>query len=81
MTKFILFSIASLFLWITTPNHNDKTPTSVTQEKTIVWTVTEGEANTIISGLNELPAKTANPLIQKLIMQAQKQLQDTIKKK
>ena len=32
------------------------------------------EANTIIAGLQELPAKIANPLTQKLQMQAQEQL-------
>lgn len=36
--------------------------------------VTEQEANMIIAGLQELPAKVANPLTQKLQMQAQEQL-------
>ena len=36
--------------------------------------VTVEEANTILAGLQELPAKTANPLTQKLLKQAQEQL-------
>jgi len=82
--KIFLFALTASILWLTTdynPKPQTKNLTLTTQEKNIIWTVTEGEANTIITGLNELPAKTANPLIQKLIMQAQKQLQDTIKKK
>lgn len=36
--------------------------------------VTEQEANMIIAGLQELPAKLANPLTQKLQTQAQEQM-------
>lgn len=32
------------------------------------------EINTILAGLQELPAKTANPLTNKLVKQAQEQL-------
>ena len=85
MTKFILFSITTLILWITTPNNpkpKESVLTSVTQEKNIVWTVTEGEANLVIQALQELPAKISNPLTQKLIQQAQQQMaKDTIPKK
>jgi len=38
------------------------------------FTVTEQEANMIIAGLQELPAKVANPLTRKLQDQAQEQL-------
>jgi predicted DNA-binding transcriptional regulator YafY len=36
--------------------------------------VTEQEANAILTGLQELPARVANPLSQKLQQQAQEQL-------
>lgn len=36
--------------------------------------VTEQEANVILAGLQELPAKVANPLTRKLQEQAQEQL-------
>ena len=36
--------------------------------------VTYEEANIILAGLQELPAKVANPLTQKLQMQAQEQM-------
>ena len=36
--------------------------------------VTEQEANLILAGLQELPAKVANPLTRKLQEQAQEQL-------
>lgn len=53
------------------------------QERTFTFTVTETEANSILQGLNELPAKIANPLIQKLVSQAasQVQLSDSLTKK
>lgn len=38
------------------------------------FTVTEQEANMIIAGLQELPAKVANPLTRKLQEQAQEQM-------
>lgn len=38
------------------------------------FTVTEQEANMIVAGLQELPAKLANPLTQKLQKQAQEQM-------
>jgi hypothetical protein len=37
-------------------------------------TVTEQEANIILAGLQELPAKIANPLTRKLQEQAQEQM-------
>jgi outer membrane murein-binding lipoprotein Lpp len=45
-------------------------------ETTILnFTLTFEEANTIIAGLQELPAKIANPLTQKLQQQARDQIQ------
>jgi len=38
------------------------------------FTVTEQEANMIVAGLQELPAKLANPLTKKLQDQAQEQM-------
>jgi hypothetical protein len=38
------------------------------------FTVTEQEANMILAGLQELPAKLANPLTRKLQEQAQEQM-------
>lgn len=38
------------------------------------FTVTEQEANLLVAGLQELPAKVANPLTKKLQEQAQSQL-------
>lgn len=38
------------------------------------FTVTEQEANMIVAGLQELPAKLANPLTKKLQEQAQVQM-------
>ena len=38
------------------------------------FTVTEQEANMILAGIQELPAKVANPLTQKLQTQAQEQM-------
>lgn len=40
----------------------------------ITLKVTVEEANTILAGLQELPAKKANPLTNKLVKQAQEQL-------
>ena len=36
------------------------------------FTLTEDEANLVLAGLQELPAKLANPLTKKLIEQAEK---------
>lgn len=46
------------------------------QEKDTIITlkITVEEANTILSGLQELPAKVSNPLTNKLVKQAQEQL-------
>lgn len=44
------------------------------KDKVITLEVTVEEANTILAGLQELPAKTANPLTQKILKQAQEQL-------
>ena len=38
------------------------------------FTVTEQEANMILAGIQELPAKVANPLTRKLQEQAQEQM-------
>lgn len=38
------------------------------------FTVTEQEANTLLAGIQELPARVANPLTQKLQKQAQEQM-------
>jgi hypothetical protein len=38
------------------------------------FTLTYSEANAILAGLQELPAKIANPIIQKMQQQAQTQL-------
>lgn len=82
LNKIVFTLLAWVLLSFATDKPKEETLPLKQQERNIVWTVTETEANTIITGLNELPAKTANPLIQKLIMQAQQQLAaDTIKKK
>jgi hypothetical protein len=44
------------------------------KDKIIVIELTVEEANTVLAGLQELPAKTANPLTQKIVKQAQEQL-------
>jgi hypothetical protein len=44
------------------------------QDTIITLKVTVEEANTILAGLQELPAKKANPLTNKLVKQAQEQL-------
>ena len=40
----------------------------------ITLIVTVEEANTLLAGLQELPAKVSNPLTNKLVKQAQEQL-------
>jgi hypothetical protein len=42
--------------------------------KTFTFELTEDEANVILSGLQELPAKVCNPLSQKLVEQAKAQV-------
>ena len=44
------------------------------KDKIITIELTVEEANTVLAGLQELPAKTANPLTQKILKQAQEQL-------
>ena len=44
------------------------------KDKLITIEITVEEANTVLAGLQELPAKTANPLTQKILKQAQDQL-------
>ena len=44
------------------------------ETKTLTFELTIEEANTVLAGLQELPAKLANPLTQKLQEQARKQL-------
>jgi hypothetical protein len=46
------------------------------KDKIITIELTVEEANTVLAGLQELPAKTANPLTQKILKQAQAQLPD-----
>jgi hypothetical protein len=46
------------------------------KDKVIILEITVEEANTVLAGLQELPAKTANPLTQKILKQAQAQLPD-----
>lgn len=46
-----------------------------TEKDTIITLqITVEEANTILAGLQELPAKVSNPLTNKLVLQAQEQL-------
>ena len=44
------------------------------KDKIIIIEITVEETNTVLAGLQELPAKTANPLTQKILKQAQDQL-------
>jgi hypothetical protein len=43
--------------------------------KTFTFTFTEDEANMVLSAIQELPAKIANPLTKKVQEQAQAQLE------
>jgi hypothetical protein len=45
------------------------------ETKTLNFTLTIEEANLVLAGLQELPAKVANPLTQKIQEQAREQLQ------
>lgn len=51
------------------------------QEKKLRFEFSEAQTNTILQGLNELPAKVANPIIQEIYLQASKQMQDSVKTK
>ena len=51
------------------------------QEKKLRFEFSEAQTNTILQGLNELPAKVANPIIQEIYLQASKQMQDSVKNK
>jgi len=53
-----------------------ETKTILTRGKNMefTFTVTEQEANMILAGIQELPAKLANPLTRKLQEQAQKHM-------
>ena len=76
MTKLISFIAMTLLLALT--------PAPNQQEKTYHVSLTLVQYNQIIGGLqsSDLPAKTANQLIQEITQQVQKQLQsDTIPKK
>jgi hypothetical protein len=42
--------------------------------KTFIFELTEDEANVILAGLQELPAKVCNPISQKLVEQAKAQV-------
>jgi hypothetical protein len=44
--------------------------------KTFKFELTEDEANLVLQGLQELPAKVCNPLSKKLVEQAQAQMTD-----
>jgi hypothetical protein len=44
------------------------------QERNVTWTITLSEANQIIKKLGEAPWNEVNPLLQKLISQANTQL-------
>jgi len=44
------------------------------KQKLLVLELTVEEINTVLSGLQELPAKTCNPLTNKIVKQAQEQL-------
>ncbi len=46
-------------------------------EQTLTFNVTVDEANHILAGLQELPARIANPLTNKLQVQAKTQLEAT----
>jgi len=43
--------------------------------KIFTFELTEDEANVILQGLQELPAKVCNPLSQKMVEQAKQQLE------
>lgn len=61
-----------LTLLISSTTHN---------EKQITITMPVEGWNVVLNGLNQLPYKDAAPVIQSITIQAQKQLQDTLKKK
>ena len=44
------------------------------EKKILIIELTLDEVNTVISGLQELPAKVCNPLTNKIVKQAQDQL-------
>jgi hypothetical protein len=45
--------------------------------KTFQFQLTEDEANLVLQGLQELPAKICNPLSKKLVEQAQAQMDES----
>jgi hypothetical protein len=47
---------------------------ALAQERNVTWTITLNEANQIIKKLGEAPWNEVNPLLQKLISQANTQL-------
>ncbi|CAB5218767.1 hypothetical protein UFOVP218_134 [uncultured Caudovirales phage] len=47
---------------------------AIEKDTVVTFTVTVEEVNTVLAGLQELPAKTANPLTQKILKQAKEQL-------
>jgi hypothetical protein len=47
---------------------------ALAQERNVTWTITLSEANQIIKKLGEAPWNEVNPLLQKLISQANTQL-------
>lgn len=49
----------------------------MTQEIKLNFELTMDEANMILAAIQELPAKVANPLTQKLQLQAKSQLPET----
>lgn len=46
--------------------------------KTFHFELSEDEANVILAGLQELPAKVCNPLSQKLVEQAKQQMEGRV---
>ncbi len=46
--------------------------------KTFKFELTEDEANVILAGLQELPAKVCNPISQKLVEQAKQQIEGRV---
>jgi hypothetical protein len=47
---------------------------AIEKDTVVTFTVTVEEVNTILASLQELPAKIANPLTQKILKQAKEQL-------
>jgi hypothetical protein len=87
MTKFILFSITTLILWITTPNNpkpKEKNPTSLTQEKQYTVTQSLPEWQAVLFSINnpdDISPNQRKEIVGKLVNQLNKQIQDSLPKK